>query len=416
MFDDLVARALAAAARGDDDARWVVIRALQVDGRESTHRETVRLCESDDAARRQLGADILAQFAEMTPERHNRCASAPVLARLLHDPVDAVVASAIAAHGHLSLAIPPERLDVFASHPTVDVRFALALALPTCGGEQAEEFLIRMMSDAIDAIRDGATFGLGSMLDSDTPEIREALLQRTVDPHDDTRAEALVGLARRGDRRGLAPLRHELRADAVGRLAVEAARDLADPALLPDLEALRAWWDVDSELLTEAIASCQSGRRGEQSKEEGRGKVGLLTDFVIAREDEADALGEAEDPADTWPTLEAKGVETVKLATLCALAANDSDDADAFAGAFDLVAGDAEEGPWILAVPAEIVAVLAGIPDARLASIASRWAETDELQMDGWSAADARDFIGKLRRHAKQALADGASLFLRISM
>lgn len=118
-----------------------------------------------------------------------------------------------------------------------------------------------------------------------------------------------------------------------------------------------------------------------------RPELRALTDFVIAREDEAESLGEAEDPADTWPTLEAKGVETVKLATLCALAANDSDDADAFAGAFDLVAGDPEEGPWILAVPAEIVAVLAGIPDARLASIASRWAETDELQMDGWPGA-----------------------------
>ena len=40
------------------------------------------------------------------------------------------------------------------------------------------------------------------------------------------------------------------------RLAIEAARYVADPRLLPALVSLRPWWDVDSELLESAILLC----------------------------------------------------------------------------------------------------------------------------------------------------------------
>jgi hypothetical protein len=43
----------------------------------------------------------------------------------------------------------------------------------------------------------------------------------------------------------------------VGKLAVEAATYLADAQLLPPLLALERWWDVDPELLADAIAACR---------------------------------------------------------------------------------------------------------------------------------------------------------------
>jgi hypothetical protein len=68
-------------------------------------------------------------------------------------------------------------------------------------------------------------------------------------------------LAVRRDLRVLEPLIAELSADTVGRLAVEAAGDLAHPALVPGLEALLPWWDVDTELLQDSLTKCRQGVR-----------------------------------------------------------------------------------------------------------------------------------------------------------
>ena len=64
-----------------------------------------------------------------------------------------------------------------------------------------------------------ATFGLAEMADVDSTEVRTAFKQRLTDEHEDTRAEATVGLALRGDHAVKAPLLTELAPDRVGRLA-----------------------------------------------------------------------------------------------------------------------------------------------------------------------------------------------------
>src|SRR4051794_35001500 len=74
--------------------------------------------------------------------------------------------------------------------------------------------------------------------------------------------------------------------------------------------------------------------------------MGLLTDFVIAGEDEAAAIAAAVRPAERWPTLECKGVDVVKLSTLVAAATSRAAD-DELQDAFELAAGDEAEGPWV---------------------------------------------------------------------
>ena len=73
--------------------------------------------------------------------------------------------------------------------------------------------------------------------------------------------EALTGLVKRGDTRVLRPLMAALQGEAVGSQDVQSAKDLGSPELLPALEALRSWWDVDAELLEGAIVSCNQGER-----------------------------------------------------------------------------------------------------------------------------------------------------------
>lgn len=70
--------------------------------------------------------------------------------------------------------------------------------------------LIQLSRDTDREVRNWATFGLGSQVDTDIPAIREALFARREEKDDEIRAEALVGLARRGDIRVAAALLNEL--------------------------------------------------------------------------------------------------------------------------------------------------------------------------------------------------------------
>ena len=105
-----------------------------------------------------------------------------------------------------------------------------------------------------------ATFGVGTLVEADTPQTWDALYARAFDAHGDTRSEALVGLARRKDARVLEPLIRELDSDSVGRLAVEAAEAIGDPRLYPALASLKSRWGPngpDAALLEEALAKCR---------------------------------------------------------------------------------------------------------------------------------------------------------------
>jgi hypothetical protein len=97
------------------------------------------------------------------------------------------------------------------------------------------------------------------------------LFERVNDEHFDTRSEALIGLARRGDDRAVGPVLAALRAKVVGKLAIEAAGLLGRKEFLPALRDLRSWWDVDEDLLEESIQRCEAqedegfeGRKGDE--------------------------------------------------------------------------------------------------------------------------------------------------------
>ncbi|OYV95779.1 MAG: hypothetical protein B7Z73_01935 [Planctomycetia bacterium 21-64-5] len=103
------------------------------------------------------------------------------------------------------------------------------LALTGHEEQAAIECLIRLSRDSDSDVRDWATFGLGSQCDLDTPQIRDALAARLDDTDDDTRHEAIVGLARRQDRRAIAAVGRELSSDCVSSLVLEAADLLGLP-------------------------------------------------------------------------------------------------------------------------------------------------------------------------------------------
>ena len=171
--------------------------------------------------------------------------------------------SAIAALGHLAASRALPAVLRHANHSSEEVRFAVAVALPSVAGELPDDeviaAMIRLSRDVDGEVRDWATMGLGTRLEVDNPAIRNALAARLDDDERDTAGDALLGLALRKDSRALAPLLACLD-DQPGNLVVEAAAALGSPEALPTLLRLKeqGWEDSDPRpsVLDDASQAC----------------------------------------------------------------------------------------------------------------------------------------------------------------
>ena len=143
--------------------------------------------------------------------------------------------------------------------------------------------------------------------------------------------------------------------------------------------------------------------------------MGVLSDFVIAGPDDGTAIGASFKPATTWSTLEAKGVDTIKLSTLYC-SATGTGYFDGLEASFEFVGGDKEEGPWVFKFPAEVLSVIAGISGEQTDIVAATWVQSEELQLDQWLLAEASEFIESLSAHARQAVASNSALYLWLSL
>lgn len=115
----------------------------------------------------------------------------------------------------------------FSRHPDKDVRFSVACSLGNLPNHPlAVETLLALTHDEDPDVRDWSVFGLGVQGDSDSPQIREALLQRLSDLSEDVREEAAVGLGKRRDLRLLPALRTMLAMPVLKARTAEAASAL----------------------------------------------------------------------------------------------------------------------------------------------------------------------------------------------
>ncbi|MDF5715889.1 MAG: HEAT repeat domain-containing protein [Rhizonema sp. NSF051] len=247
----------------DKNAFWDIVWILRYRGNYEVLTAASRLCESKNPKSRELGVDILGQLG--VPERSFPDESGIILLKLLENEENIDVLYSIGvAIGHLKDPRGVAPLAKLKNHLSADVRFGVVIGLLCQEDELAINTLIEMSTDEDEDVRNWATFGLGEMIETDTPIIRHALFQRLIDEKGETdteaeiRGEALLGLAKRKDKRVINLLIEELCCNCVGRLSVEAAKEIGDTRLYPFLSTLQEWWDVDRNLLQEAIYSCQS--------------------------------------------------------------------------------------------------------------------------------------------------------------
>src|SRR5258708_36748009 len=95
--------------------------------------------------------------------------------------------------------------------------------------------------------------------------------------------------------------------------------------------------------------------------------MGVLTDLIIADIAQAKSVAASLAPAKEFAGLDAKGIDPVKLCQLKALLLAKPYDG-AWVGEFRFLAGDEDEGPWVMIVPGDLVPAIPALPDSDLPS------------------------------------------------
>jgi len=226
-----------AALCGPEEEAWQAVTALDWNGSREVLERATDLCRSECSFERCVGADVLGQLG--VPERTYPERSAAVLLQMLAvEQCPEVLRSIFIGLGHLHDRRAISAAARFVGHPDGDVRHAVVLALTGHEEPSAIEMLIGFTEDSDAHVRDWATFALGAQIDLDTPAIRQALVDRLNDSDDETRGEALRGLARLHDPRVLPALAKELVSESFDSLASQAEEMLVGTDLHARLIAL----------------------------------------------------------------------------------------------------------------------------------------------------------------------------------
>lgn len=144
----------------------------------------------------------------------------------------------------------------------------------------------------------------------------------------------------------------------------------------------------------------------------------MLTDLIAANPEEADAILSTQGHATVWPTLEAKTVDHVKLASLAFILRGlppDDTPVIEYMKKFKEVGAAGEEGPFMFQVPSDLVGLLAAIPSSRFEAFGEAWVRTEEAQRDGWSASQTASFLRELSAFAASAKSQSKGMLLWLS-
>jgi HEAT repeat protein len=216
-------------------AYWNNIHFLRRRPSEGLFLKCVELTKSTNPRKRTIGIDILAQLS--SDPRPYLSQTLKVFFDLLKTENDSVVLmSLLYAIGHNNEELNKRQLGTLCSFSgTKDDLVKEGLVYSLLGIEKLEaiETLIKLSSDKLSHIRDWATFGLGNLIDKNNKQIREALWNRINDKHQDTKLEAIFGLAKRKDTRINDIIQLELQKGEYGTLLLEAIIETGDKGFLP---------------------------------------------------------------------------------------------------------------------------------------------------------------------------------------
>lgn len=208
------------------------------------------LTSSSIERERMIGVDLLAQlggsgrpFGKQVLKRYIELLPAEKSLQLQESILHGI------GHNNRSLTVAQTSvLQPFSVSPHPDVRRATVQALLGVRNSVAVAILIALSRDKKSDIRDWATFGLGEQIETDAASLRAALWDRVNDRHRNTRAEAINGLAKRGDARIKPIILDALESETAGTLLFDAIAAMHDPDFLQPLKRMYRTYRNDASI------------------------------------------------------------------------------------------------------------------------------------------------------------------------
>lgn len=221
-----------------DKTYWDNISELRSRPKKSVFEKCKDLINSNIPKERMIGIDILAQLGISPRPFFNETIE------LYFDIADKerdnkVLKSLLYAIGHNNDNLTHEQIEkliAFKTSEDIAVRQGLVSSLLGLNNNLAIDTLIELSDDKVASIRNWATFGIGSQIETDNDKIRKALWNRTSDKNQDTKLEAIVGLANRNDIKVKEIIKQELINGEFGTILFEAIELLDCVELIPLLK------------------------------------------------------------------------------------------------------------------------------------------------------------------------------------
>ncbi|WP_299158800.1 hypothetical protein [uncultured Tenacibaculum sp.] len=217
---------------------WNYVGELRKRKTNEIFKRSVLLTKSESAKERMIGTDVLSQFG--FPRLHKKEIITLFFDLLKSETNKNVINSILYGIGHNNEKLTNKQVELlcsFQNHKSVYIKHSLIFSLLTIEKNSAIDTLIKLSNDKDPHIRDWSTFGIGSQIETDNEKIRTALWNRVSDKNNETKFEAILGLAQRKDKQIKEVLKKELEnIDENGSPILESIELLNDNEFIPFLE------------------------------------------------------------------------------------------------------------------------------------------------------------------------------------
>lgn len=217
---------------------WENISELRSRKTKTIYEKSCQLLNSINQKEKIIGIDILAQLG-IPPRPFLKETMKLIFENLKKETNPNIVKSLLYAIGHNNEKLSKSEISLICSFKNSSkniVRESLVFSLLGVENNEAIETLILLSNDKTNYIRDWATFGIGTQIELTNDKIINALWNRIDDKNRDTKDEAILGLAKRKDKRIKEIIERELIKDKFNGLLFEAIEELGDKDLIESTE------------------------------------------------------------------------------------------------------------------------------------------------------------------------------------